>query len=446
METITSHSPLAIPHLHGRWTNWRHFRRDPLGFMAELRAASGTELVPVTIGPREFYIGYHPSIAREVLKDSADSFRKSRYIFDRMGPLIGKRALVRLEGERWAQNRKLTMQFFSPTRFDEFLDSVDWALERMFVRLETAAETGVPIEINRWVTELVLLAAGKMLFNMDLKGSLSELHDAFLEMNRFCGQGIRGVFRAPDWLPTARHRGLWKEAARLHRLILQEFSKCKNPESLEEHIVAFFRGNRNLRENPHKTVGQMIAFLFPAFETTSTSICWTMQLVAKHADAQRRVREEIGTAARPAVRDFGKWSYTEAVYKESLRLYPPAWILAREPIQKFNLQGTELPPDATVFLNLREIHRHPDFWTNPNQFDPDRFLDSGEPKDPFAYIPFGAGPRICSGNNLGLTEGMWILASCLKRYDFTLVNDISPIEPWITSRPKSETHVKVSKR
>lgn len=425
------------------WSRLLRFRADPLAFMAELHREEG-ELVRVRLGAKVFFMGFHPEIARRVLKDDAERFRKSRYIFEQMGPLIGKRALVRLEGDQWARNRKLTTQFFSPTRFEEFLDSVDWALESRFGALERAAKTGERVDIARWVTEVVLLAAGRMLFRLDISASLDQLLDAFLEMNRLCGKGIRSVVNPPYWAPSPRNLGLLFQSWNLHRHLKREFLLGDPPDDIEKHIVAFFRHSLDLHSNVDKTVGQMIAFLFPAFETTSTSLCWAFQLLARHSVAQEKTREEVGPmGARPSVKDLSRWSYLEACYKEALRLYPPAWILAREPLEDMIVEGVPMPADSTLFLNLREIHRHPQFWTCPNVFRPERFLE-GEPEDPFAFIPFGAGPRICSGNNLGLSEGMVILARSFSKFRMTLSNEEAEVEPWITSRPKGPVWVRLS--
>jgi cytochrome P450 len=442
IEPIHSHSfPLVEA-----WKLLFRFREKPLETMAELRRADGGELVRAQIGSKAFFMAFHPEIARRILKDDADKFRKSRYIFEQMGPLIGKKALVRLEGEQWAKNRKLTTQFFAPSRFEEFLDSVDWALSERNYLLEHASKNKHPLDIARWATEVVLLAAGKMLFRMDLSESLEEILDSFLEMNRLCGQGIRSVVNPAYWMPSPRNLGLATNAWRLHRTMKREFLKSESPKSIEEHIVAFFRNNLDLRKNPNKTVAQMIAFLFPAFETTSTSLCWSFQLLAANRTAQSKIRIEVGdTCARPAVKDFGEWKYLESSYKEALRLYPPAWILAREPLEDMVLEGVPVPAGSTLFLSLREIHRHPSFWTFPNAFIPDRFLDGTEPEDPFAFIPFGAGPRICSGNNLGLAEGMLILARTFRNYRMELLGEMTEADPMITLRPKGPVMVRVEK-
>jgi len=174
-------------------------------------------------------------------------------------------------------------------------------------------------------------------------------------------------------------------------------------------------------------------------------------LLAQHPDVYARMRAEVDAALHgrtPAVADLPQLPYTLQVFKESLRLYPPAYVLSRQAVRDVEVSGYRVPAGSVVIVSPYTMHRRPDYFPDPERFDPDRFTPEAEARLPrHAYLPFGAGPRICIGNHFALMEGQLVLATLAQRVTFEWPVDqrIMP-EPLINLRPKRGTVVRVRRR
>jgi hypothetical protein len=165
---------------------------------------------------------------------------------------------------------------------------------------------------------------------------------------------------------------------------------------------------------------EVLTLLVAGHETTATALSWTFWLLSRHPDVRRRVEEEVDrklTSHLPGAEDVEKLTWTRQVIDESLRLYPAVWGIARVAKDWDVIGGYELPPRSVLYLAQWATHRHPDFWPNPEGFDPERFApEAAAARHRFAYFPFAGGPRVCIGNNLALLEAVLILAMVSRRY------------------------------
>jgi cytochrome P450 len=182
-------------------------------------------------------------------------------------------------------------------------------------------------------------------------------------------------------------------------------------------------------------------------ETTANALSWALYLLAKNPAARARLEAEVDALGRvPSYEDLKQLPWTLAVVKETLRLYPPAYILARRTIEDVTIGPHRIKKHTIVLVNVLGIHRRPDLYRSPESFDPERFLGDAEKQLPrCAYLPFGAGLRICIGNHFALMEGQVVLASLLKRLRFDLVSDV-PVEPdpLVTLRPRGGVTMRVT--
>ena len=186
-------------------------------------------------------------------------------------------------------------------------------------------------------------------------------------------------------------------------------------------------------------------------ETTAIALGWTWYLLSQHAAVRQRLHTEIDTVLNgrtPTVADLPQLAYVERVVKESMRLYPPAWVISRCAIEDDIVGGCRIPAGAIVLVSPYVTHRHPRFWATPNEFDPDRFEPAPQPdRPPFAYFPFGGGPRQCIGNSFAMMELVLVVATIAQRCEL----DLSPSEgvgtsPSITLRAETPITMRVSPR
>jgi cytochrome P450 len=196
---------------------------------------------------------------------------------------------------------------------------------------------------------------------------------------------------------------------------------------------------------------EVLTLLVAGHETTATALSWTFTLLSRHPDVRRRLEDEVDrklSAELPGAEDAKALPFTRQVVDESLRLYPAVWGIARVAKDWDAVGGFELPPGSVLYLNPWATHRHPDFWPNPEGFDPERFApEAAAARHRFAYFPFAGGPRVCIGNNLALLEAVLILAMVSRRYRVDLVPG-HPVEPQatITTRPRHGILVTLAKR
>ena len=190
---------------------------------------------------------------------------------------------------------------------------------------------------------------------------------------------------------------------------------------------------------------EVMTIFLAGHETTANALSWTYYLLGKNPHAARRMYAELDevlgrgeTSRRPTMEDLRALPYTRAVFEESMRLYPPAWILARSPIEDELLDGYHLPAQSRLFISPYVLHRHPDFWEDPEGFDPERFLGERKAKQhKFAYMPFGGGPRFCIGQSFAMMEGVLVLATLSRRFHLSLTPGHAVVpEALVTLRPK----------
>ncbi|HEY8079613.1 MAG TPA: cytochrome P450, partial [Labilithrix sp.] len=184
-------------------------------------------------------------------------------------------------------------------------------------------------------------------------------------------------------------------------------------------------------------------------ETTANALAWTLYLLAKNPEARAKVEAEVDALGHaPSYDELKKLPYTLAALKEGMRLYPPAYIIARRVIEPVTIGEHRLRRNTLALVNVLGIHRRPDLWPDPEAYRPERFLDDAEKQLPrCAYMPFGAGPRICIGNHFALMEGHVILATLAQRVRFDRTTNV-PVEtePLVTLRPKGGVSMRATVR
>jgi cytochrome P450 len=412
--------------------NLVRFRKAPIRFMQEIRERYG-DVVRLWLGPRKFYFVSSAEGAERVLKDNVENYPKSTLVFGMIRPITGKDGLVQLEGDAWAEVRKQTNPLFFGGGVERSLSTIRGCVDDMCGEWAARAGSGKSFDVCHGITDAVLRISGKILFSSDFYAEASELGERFVDINRICGERIRSVIYAPGFIPTRRNRKL-KDHQRAIKQLSQRLL------SQHAHQAPDLIGSLERLPAVHSSeflVNQMMTFLFAGHEATATSICWAIYALAAHPEWQEEIRTEAKTIGEnPSWKELQSCARTYAVYREAMRLYPPAWILAREVKEDDSLGDTKIDSKAQLLLSVREIHRHPDLWDRPDTFDPQRFLGRVE-RHPFAFIPFSAGPRICSGVQLAYAESIYTLLLLTKRFRLTL-DKSHPIgvEEMITARPK----------
>ncbi|MFC9254593.1 cytochrome P450, partial [Amycolatopsis thailandensis] len=366
--------------------------------------------VRIAIGPKTMYLVNHPELAKHVLADNAANYHKG------IGLQEARRALgdglLTSDGDVWKKQRRTIQPVFQPKRIARQASIVANEVEGLVKRLR---DTEGPVEILHEMTGLTLGVLGKTLLDADLAGftSLGHSFEAVQDQAMFEAVTLSMV---PEWAPLKKQLRFRESRADLRRIADELVEqRLANPVENGEDVLSRLIATDGTREQMRD---ELITLLLAGHETTASTLGWAFHLLDEHPDVAAKLRAEADSVLGdqlPTHDDLHRLPYTARVVEEVMRLYPPVWLLPRVAQADDEIGGYHIPAGSDVVVVPYTLHRHPAFWPEPEKFDPDRFdpdRPSGRPR--YAYIPFGAGPRFCIGNSLGVMEAVFVLTMVLR--------------------------------
>ncbi|HEV7648539.1 MAG TPA: cytochrome P450 [Actinophytocola sp.] len=418
----------------------RKLRADRLGLMSEAVREYG-DAVRVRIGPKTLYIFNHPDHAKHVLADNAPNYHKG------IGYTEAKRALgdglLTSEGELWKEQRRTIQPVFQHKRIAAQADViVDEALG-LVERLRVHQGTGRPVDVLAEVTGLTMGVLGRTLLDADL-GAFESVGHSFEAVQDQAMFEMETLGLVPRWLPLHGQRAFRHARADLERIVRvlvaqRKASPSGSGDDVLTRLIASTARETDKRVADGRMRDELVTLLLAGHETTASTVGWTLNMVSRHPDVRRRLHEEAVSVygrGRPGYEDLPKLRYTNMVLQETMRLYPPVWILPRRALADDEVGGYHVPAGADVLICPYTLHRHPRYWADPDRFDPARF-DPDAPVDRprYAHLPFGAGPRFCVGNHLGMIEATFIISTLMRelRLDAVPGFEVRP-EPMMSLR------------
>lgn len=435
--------------------------RDRLDLMTSATATYG-DAVRVVMGPKKLYIFNHPDHAKHVLADNSAGYHKG------MGLAQARRVLgdglLTSEGERWRAQRAAIQPVFSNRRMAAQAAVVAQQAAELVDRLK-ACQGGPPVDLARELTAFTLGVFGRTLLDADL-GAFTGIGHAFEAVQDQAMFEMVSLSLLPLWLPLKRHqrfkyarRQLEQIADRLvaDRLASDELAAGRAGDGRAGadadalvRLITEARSGADPHPNRQRLRGELITLLLAGHETTASTLSWALHLIGNHCDVAEQLRAEaievLGDRL-PGYEDLPALTYTTRVIQETMRLYPPVWALTRVAQVDDCVGGYRVPAGADVMICPYTLHRHPGFWDEPSRFDPDRFTAgrvAGRPR--YAYIPFGAGPRFCVGNNLGMLEATFVLALLARELRLVTVPGYKVVaEPMLSLRIRGGLPMKVER-
>jgi enediyne biosynthesis protein E7 len=396
--------------------------RDRLGMMTSAAARYG-DASRLPVGPKELYFFNHPRHAKHVLADNAANYQKG------IGLVHARRALgdglLTSEGELWRKQRKVIQPAFHSKRIAQQAGLVAEEVFRLVGRLRGYPDD-VPVEMLREMTRLTLAVLGRSLLDADLSAYRS-IGDSFSAVQDQAMFELASLGAVPTWVPLPRQLRFRRARRDLQRVVDHLVGERTahaggGDDDVLSRLIVSTREESDARVGQQRMRDELVTLLLAGHETTASTLGWTFYLIDRHPAVRERLRAEavevLGDRL-PTVEDLHRLRYTTMVIEEVMRLYPPVWILPRKAQAADVVGGYRVPPGADVLVCPYTLHRHPDFWTDPERFDPERFDPSRAADRPrYAYLPFGAGPRFCVGNNLGMLEATFVVAMLSR--DLTL--------------------------
>ena len=418
-------------------------RRDPTAVFMQSARRFG-DVVYLKIGSRRGFLITNPADVRHVLQDNARNYHKSP-LYAKLRASLGN-GLLTSEDEFWLRQRRIAQPAFHRQRIATLAGIMADSARDTAARWQSIAALGEPSDVAEEMMRLTRTVVLRALLGADLGPFAATIDHAWTVLNQHIGESFWSL-GFTDRLPTSKYRRFQAARAVLRGAVDHVISQRRNTPSGDGDgdLLSMLLSARDEETGEAMTDEQLrvevTTFLLAGQETTSLALTWTWYLLSQHPESQRRLEEEIDTVLdgrAPEYGDLVNLPYTRMVIDEAMRLYPPAWGFSRQALSDDELGGFHLPRGWLAFVIPYVLHRLPAFWQNPDAFDPERFLPERSADRPkFVYLPFGAGPRQCIGNQFALIEAHLIVATLAQRYRLHLVPGHT-VEPWalITLRPR----------
>jgi cytochrome P450 len=426
-------------------------RRNPTAVFMDAARRFG-EVAYLKIGPRRGYLLTNPADVRHVLQDNAANYRKSP-LYDKLRQSLGN-GLLTSEGAFWLRQRRIAQPAFHRQRIAALAGVMADAVREIAVDWEAVASTRQPVDMGDEMMRLTRTVVLRTLLGANLGPFTSQIDGAWKAMNEHIGDSFWSLGLTDGW-PTPRNRRFQAARAVLRGAVEYAIRQRREQSSEGEDLLSMMMDARDEDTGESMTDEQLrvevTTFLLAGQETTSLALTWTFYLLSQHATVRERLEAELDSVLcrrPPAYADLPNLPFTRRVIDEAMRLYPPAWGFSRQALGDDELGGYRLPRGWLAFLVPYVMHRHPAYWPDPERFEPDRFIPERSAERPkFAYLPFGAGPRQCIGNQFALLEAHLSVATLAQTYRLHLVPG-HPVEPWplITLRPRFGMPMTIERR
>ena len=416
----------------------------------------------------------HCDLASKVLK-----LPKSDQIYAYLLPWLGEGLLIS-QGKKWFRNRRLLTPAFHYEILKGYIPVYNSCLAILLNKWKDSVQRGQPVlvfnDIGQLSLDIVLQCAFSSKSNCQLSGKRPPYIKAVYDLVDLVNERFFTPLYSVDWIFNLTASGKrYKEACRIvheyaESLINERkrfLDKVKREEEMDSQamlervsrkkkyldfldilLTAADEDGKGLTDLEIRN--EVDTFLFEGHDTTTSGMSFTLYCLAKHPEHQEKVREEVRNVLMGREwlehEDLKDLKYTQWCIKEAMRLYPPVFSIYRTTTEDIVLEGKTIPKGMLVIVMIRVIHRHPDTWENPNEYDPLRFHPSNvEGRDPYAYMPFSAGHRNCIGQNFALNEEKVVIASIVNRFRLSIDENSPDVEmvPKVVLRTKNDIKLKL---
>ncbi|KZN25512.1 cytochrome P450 [Haladaptatus sp. R4] len=416
---------------------------DPLGFMERVAREYG-DVARIDVYGTEVYQVADPEAIRRVLVTNAENYRKPTLGGDEgLGGLLGD-GLLTSDGEHWRRQRTVMQPSFYGEKLNEYGDII----VRDTTELADSFTDGEHTNIHAEMSQLTLRIVVESLLGSRIDGMERAIREALIEVGERFQPGPAGF--VPEEAPTPRNVRYRRAVDRLDR-ILREIRRQHDYSGDEDDLLGTLLGEREAGNLTDESVrNEMMTLLLAGHDTTALTLTYAWYLLAKHPDVRRKFHDELDAVVdgTPTVADLTDLDYLDEIVTETMRLYPPAYVVYRQANEADDLAGFHVPADTVVSTPQWVVHHDERFFDDPWEFRPERWTDEFRRELPqFAYFPFGGGPRKCIGDGFAMREAKLVLATLGKRFEFDLVSDTPlTLVPLVTLHPENPVEVTVKDR
>jgi cytochrome P450 len=396
------------------------FRKDPAGFLQKMARQYG-DVVYVPLGRQHIYYLGHPDSVRDVLVTHQNKFKKSRML-ERARVLLGD-GLLTSEGEHHRRQRRLAQPAFHRDRLAGYGAVM---VDRSTV-VRDRWQSGKSFDVLEEMMRLTLAIVAKTLFSTDVDSEADDIGAALTEVFGLFEIILMPFSEILEKLPLPAVRRFQKARKRLdetiYRLITERRASGRDAGDLLSMLLLASDEEGSGGMTDVQVRDEALTLFLAGHETTADALTWTWYLLSQNPAAEAAFHaelDEVLAGGSPSLEDVPRLRYTESVFSEALRLYPPGWGIGRRALEDYPVGDFLIPARSVVLMSPYVVHRDPRWFPDPEAFRPERWLvdDSSRPK--FAYFPFGGGARVCIGERFAWMEGVLILAALGQRWRLRL--------------------------
>ncbi len=421
----------------------RAMARNPVRVLSKYTELYGDTFRFYFGGVREAIVTTNPAVIQHVLKTNAENYHKSEIQVKRMGHFLGK-GLLTTHGEAWRTQRRLIQKGFDRKQLEILSSIMQDSLADSLREFDRQARNG-PVDIYPHLMKMTFGMVGRSLFGAKLKDEDIDLisHTIMTVQGFMVRQTIQPYLN--PWFAISGELRRHEEMRARADSILRDYIKRRRQEApghdlLQILMDARYSDGHGMSDD--LVLSESMQLLVAGHETSSNALSWLFYLLSSRPDCLERVRQEFDSVLgeKPlSYSDVAKFEFTTQVIQEGLRLYPPFWMVDRMAVVDDSVGDLAIPRGSTVVVFVYGAHHAPQYWENPESFDPERFSKANEKlHSPCTYLPFGAGPRGCIGGNYAMLQVLMILSVLLRKYDLQLTpGQTIEARPMVILRPKN---------
>ncbi|NJM90619.1 MAG: cytochrome P450 [Hydrococcus sp. RU_2_2] len=416
------------PDLFNSMKSLARITKEPLKLFNELHQQYGN-VVCLNLGFNKMFVLNDAHHIKYILQKNIKNYQKLQRL---------ERQTKLLFGEGWTHeiNRQIIKPFFAPDNYTDMDNAIADATQKMLERWQTFANNRQPFDVAKEMMSLSLSFTTKTLIDRDFPKEQNDVAQAMETIIDRLNTRAMSNFNLPENIPTPANQKYLAAVRTLQTAIDQIIEQRQHQETDKIDLLSVLQSWRDEKTgkglSPKLLRERLLWILLPAFEPLGRVLSWVWYLLSLNPHVENQMRSELESVLGdrpPTFNDLPNLRYTKMVVEETLRLYPPFWVMGREAIAPDEVGGFSIPAKSIVLFNIYGVHHNPTYWDNPESFDPDRFTPERSGKRPgAAFIPFSIGSRACLGYNLALMQIQLVVAMVARVFRLNVVPE-HPVEP-----------------
>jgi len=401
---------------------------NPLQFLTNAAREYGDVVRLGSIGPQQLYLVVHPDGIKHVLQDNFHNYKKGENFKDKDFTLLVGNGLINSEGDAWRGQRRLMQPAFHHRQHIAAMVTL------MTQVIEDLLETwhsieNAQIDIAAEMLELSQKIVIKALLSLDPNSQeTAQIIQAWHTVLAFHTERIWAFFKIPLSVPTLKNVRFLQAVQTIDKIVYRIINERQQTDNNYDDVLsilmsAYDESGKSLSNELLRD--EIVALFVAGFDTSATALGWVWYLLSSYPSVEAKLQAELTevlSGRTPTYEDIPRLKYTKMLIQEAMRLYPPVWILSMTNIADDEICNYQIPAGSMIVLSPYVTHHHPDFWDNPEEFEPERWLpERCVDRLRYAYLPFGGGPRQCLGDVFVTTEIQLILAMVSQKFRLNLV-------------------------